>query len=246
MPPYDPARRTRCGNGDRRATGLGAVPLLFYRAETSRSLLGLANALAAGFMVGASVGLLYEGGVVNVARTILGAVAGAAFVLASQKLLGERENLHVGALRGAGARSALIIIAIMTVHSITEGVGVGVSFANGRSIGLLIAIAVHNIPEGLAISLALVPSGTSVPAAAAWSIFSSLPQPLMAVPAYLGVHVVRALLPVRLGFAAGAMLWLAIGYMFPESLRNADPARATATFVVGTLAMIALGAAIAL
>ena len=231
------------------ATGLGALPLLFYREKTtSRRLLGLANALAAGFMAGASIGLLYEGGIESIPRTIVGAIVGAAFVFGSHYVLGEHEDLHVGALRGAGARRALIIIAIMTVHSITEGVGVGVSFADGRSIGLLIAvaIAVHNIPEGLAISLALVPSGSSVPAAAAWSVFSSLPQPLMAIPAFLGVHVVRSLLPFGLGFAAGAMLWLALGYMLPESFKDTERISAATTFAAGTIAMVVLGAVIAL
>jgi zinc transporter ZupT len=212
-----------------------------------RSWLGLANALAAGFMAGASVGLLYEGGIESVARTALGAIIGGAFVFASHRILGGHDDLHVGALRGAGARRGLIIIAIMTVHSITEGVGVGVSFADGKSIGLLIAvaIAVHNVPEGLAISLALVPSGSSVPAAAAWSIFSSLPQPLMAVPAYLGVHVVRSLLPWGLGFAAGAMLWLSLGYMLPDSFKDVRPIPAGMTFAIGTIVMVAVGAVIA-
>jgi len=64
--------------------------------------------------------------------------------------------------------------------------GVGAAFGGGASLGLLIAIAiaVHNIPEGLAISLVLVPRGQSVRSAAGWSIFSSLPQPLLAVPAF--------------------------------------------------------------
>jgi zinc transporter ZupT len=76
-----------------------------------------------------------------------------------------------------------------------------------RSILLIaIAIAVHNIPEGLAISLVLVPRGASVRSAAGWSIFSSLPQPLLAVPAYLFVEAFVGTLPAALGFAAGAMV----------------------------------------
>ena len=86
----------------------------------------------------------------------------------------------MGSLRGEDARKALLIVGVMTVHSAAEGIGVGAAFADGSTLGLLIAIAiaVHNIPEGLAISLVLVPRGTSVSAAAGWSIFSSLPQPL--------------------------------------------------------------------
>ena len=66
----------------------------------------------------------------------------------------------------------------------------------------------QNVPEGLAISLVLVPRGATVRAAAGWSVFSSLPQPLLAVPAFLFVERFSAVLPAALGFAAGAMVWM--------------------------------------
>ena len=133
-------------------------------------------------------------------------LAGVAFVWIIQRSLNSGGEPHVGALSGADARKALLIVGVMTAHSVAEGVGVGASFGGGNTLGIVIAIAIaiHNIPEGLAISLVLVPRGVRVRTAALWSIFSSLPQPLLAVPAYLFVEAFTSILPAALGFAGGA------------------------------------------
>jgi ZIP family zinc transporter len=95
---------------------------------------------------------------------------------------------------------------------------VGVAFGGGDSLGFLtaLAIAIHNIPEGLAISLVLVPRGIGVLHAAGWSVFTSLPQPLLALPAFLFVEVFAWALPYGLGFAAGAMTWMVIAQILPD------------------------------
>jgi len=97
-----------------------------------------------------------------------------------------------------------------------------VAYGGGQSLGAFItaAIAIHNIPEGLAISLVLVPRGTSAGKAGLWSIFSSLPQPLMAVPAFLLVTTFRPFLPFGLGLAAGAMLWMVVAELIPDALQD--------------------------
>ena len=135
-----------------------------------------------------------------------------------------------------------MIVGVMTIHSFTEGVGVGVAFGDGQALGALIttAIAVHNIPEGLAISLVLVPRGVSVLRAAGWSVFSSLPQPLMAVPAFLLVEWFEPVLPVGLGFAGGAMVWMVVVQLLPDALRTAPMRGVAAVTAVSTSAMIAL------
>jgi ZIP family zinc transporter len=211
------------------ATGLGALPFLFVRRGIGRSWLGVSNAIAAGFMLAASVGLIWQGVGLGPVRVGLGVLAGAVFIWVFRRLIGEREGLVLGRLAGADAAKALVIVAVMTVHSAAEGVGVGVSYGGGERLGILItiAIAAHNVPEGLAISLVLVPRGATVLAAAWWSIFSSLPQPLIAPFAYLFVETFTPVLPVGLGFAAGAMLWMVWSELLPEALEDA-PKRALA------------------
>jgi len=221
------------------ATGLGALPFAFFTFEGARWL-GRANALASGVMVGAGVSLLIEGGGRSIGRTLLGAALGIAFVHLAQKLLEHVGTPDLGQLRGADARKALLIVSVMTVHSASEGIGVGASFGGGEKLGLVIAvaIAVHNIPEGLAISLVLVPRGTRVSTAAGWSIFSSLPQPLLAVPAFLFVEQFGALLPVGLGFAAGAMIWMFARELVPETVTQIPKTELVGVGAVACVAMI--------
>lgn len=216
------------------ATGLGALPFVLVRRPT-RAWLGIANALAAGAMLGASAGLAWEGVRAGPWRTALGALVGAIFIALTTRLLEGRPYLHVAGLEAADALRMLLIVGVMTVHSVTEGVGVGVSFGDGQALGTLItvAIAVHNIPEGLAISLVLVPRGVSVLRAAGWSVFSSLPQPLMAVPAFLFVSTFEPFLPAGLGFAAGAMAWMAAFQLLPEAVAET---RARSVALVAALA----------
>jgi len=83
-------------------------------------------------------------------------------------------------IKGADATKVVLVIGIMTLHSFGEGSGVGVSFAGskGFSQGLLVtlAIAVHNIPEGLAVSMVLASRGVSPQKSMLWSVITSLPQ----------------------------------------------------------------------
>lgn len=206
------------------ATGLGALPFLFVRNGMARHWLGISNAIASGFMLAASVVLLWQGFSLGPVRLVLGAVGGGVFIWVFRRMIGENDDLVLGRLAGADATKALVIIAVMTVHSASEGVGVGVAYGGGDRLGVLItiAIAVHNIPEGLAISLVLVPRGATVLAAAGWSIFSSLPQPLIAPLAYLFVETFKPVLPIGLGFAAGAMIWMVFSELLPEAVHDAS------------------------
>ena len=224
------------------ATGLGALPFFVFP-RMSRSWLGLSNSIAAGFMLGASAALFWEGADIGLVRTLVGALVGVAFIEVTRRRLGhEHQHLHLGVLRGADARAGLLIVTVMTVHSFTEGVGVGVSFGGGKELGAFItaAIAVHNIPEGLAISLVLVPRGVTAWRAAGWSVFTSLPQPLMAVPAFLLVEWFEPVLPVGLGFAGGAMVWMVAVELVPEAREDLSDRFVAAVVAASMAAMVAL------
>ena len=223
------------------ATGLGALPFASGR-YSARSWLGPANAIASGVMLGASAGLVLEGVSRNVGRTLAGALAGVVLVAFASRLVGKRETLQLGALRDADARKALFIVGVMTAHSAAEGIGVGAAFADTRTFGVLIAfaIAIQNVPEGLAISSVLVPRGIRVRTAAAWSVFSSLPQPLLAVPAFMFVDRFEAVLPAALGVAAGAMVWMVCRDLVPDALAQGPRRVVVVDTAVSFAVMLAL------
>ncbi|SHF72159.1 Zinc transporter ZupT [Fodinibius roseus] len=222
------------------ATGLGALPFFFFR-ELTRTWLGISNAIASGLMLAASFGLIYEGLNYDLWFTFYGIILGLLFIVGSQKLLDKYDDqFSIKHIRKADSTKMLLIVGIMTVHSFTEGVSVGVSFSGSLDLGLFIttAIAVHNIPEGLAISLVLIPRGTSPLKAAWWSIFSSLPQPLMAVPAFLFVEIFRQYLPMGLGFAGGAMIWMVFAELIPDSMEDISASTVATTITISVALMI--------
>lgn len=201
-------------------TGVGALPFFFVK-NLSKRTIGWSNAAAAGLMLAASHSLVAEGVSINVKLTLTGVLAGLAAIILADKLLSKAGNMQVADLQGASAAKALLILGIMTAHSFAEGVGVGVSFAGTEGLGVFIttAIAFHNVPEGLAIAMVLIPKGSPVWKVALWAIFTSLPQPIMAAPSYLFVETFRPFLPVGLGLAAGAMIWMVFSELFPEALK---------------------------
>jgi zinc transporter ZupT len=220
------------------ATGVGALPFLFIRG-VSDWWLSVFNAAAGGLMLAASHSLVVEGTGVGEVRTFVGLLVGLGLIVLANTAIHRQGDHDVAELAGADARKALLILGIMTAHSFAEGVGVGVSFGGGDELGVFItaAIAVHNIPEGLAISLVLIPRGTPLWKAAGWSIFTSLPQPLMALPAFLFVLAFEPVLPVGLGLAAGAMIWMVFAELIPDALEHAS---GPAVGVAVTLAFAAL------
>ncbi|KAB1196780.1 MULTISPECIES: ZIP family metal transporter [Haloferax] len=215
------------------ATGIGALPFFFVSDVSDRWNVALWG-IASGIMVSASLfGLIFEGLANGTPLQLgLGMLAGVVLVLVAHYVI-EGTEVTPKKYEKADFKKLLLILGILTVHSFPEGVAVGVSFADlgleggvemlGFTVPLLavfmtIAISIHNIPEGLAISIPLrsmdVPNWKLV----WWAIFSSLPQPIGAVIAFYFVRVAREFLPFGFGFAAGAMVFLVLTEFIPEAL----------------------------
>lgn len=220
------------------ATGLGALPFAFVRG-VSGAATAWANAVASGLMLGASFGLVAEGTHYGAWQTVLGATVGVGFILLTQRVVA-RYDVRMGDVAGRSAQRMLLVLIVMTVHSFSEGVAVGVAFGGGMALAtaITVAIAVHNIPEGLAISAVMRPRGASLVACAWWSVFSSLPQPLMAVPAFLLVESLRPALPYGIGFAAGAMVYMVLVELLPEAYDQARRAPVALTVSLTLVAMV--------
>lgn len=211
-------------------------------------------AIAAGMMIAASFSLAWEGWffeepddvteISSPLRTMVGALLGFAFILGTKQFLEKYEDLKVGGLAGADARRALLIFFVMTLHSFSEGVGIGVSFggAHGSELGIFISasLAVHNVPEGLAIAVVLIPKKTAKLTAAMWAVLTSIPQPLMAVPAYLFVNYFIVILPVGLGFAGGAMAWVAFMELLMEAYEEIGVVTTGAVSAISLTGMLLL------
>ena len=165
------------------------------------------------------------------------------------------------AVAGGDARKLLLILGILTVHSFPEGVAVGVSFADvgldggvpilGVTVPVLavfmtVAISIHNVPEGVAVSIPLRSLGVGEWRMVGAAVFSSLPQPIGAVIAFLFVSWARAFLPFGFGFAAGAMVFLVLTEFVPEALEIGERLdgngyrELTAGVVVGVVGMLPL------
>jgi zinc transporter ZupT len=189
-------------------------------------------------MLAVSGGLALEGGGRSVGLLAIGAAAGMLFVQVLRRVFARLGDLDAAGPERTGGRPAVLIVVVLTVHSAAEAIGLASSFAGSSTFGLTIALAlaIHKMPEGLAVSLALVPRGVPLRTAACFSALAAAPLPVLAAPAFLFVEAFRGILPAALGFAAGAMVLVVVGEMLPEAVRRAPP---RSVFVHGAAAFVA-------
>ncbi|HZO36034.1 MAG TPA: ZIP family metal transporter [Solirubrobacteraceae bacterium] len=226
------------------ATGFGALPVYALRTKPG-AVHPVLWGLAGGVMTVASIqGLLLpalhetpDSGV------FVGLLVGVCFLLVARRALGRRD-LHIGTIRGADARRAVLVFAVLFVHSLPEGLALGAAWASGTAglgVFVFLAIAVQNVPEGTATAIPLRDAGVG-PSRAFWAAtLTSAPQPVGAIAAYALVTSVHSLLGASFGFAAGAMLALVVAEIAPTALAGPHRRAGVAAAVGSAAVMAALG-----
>jgi zinc transporter ZupT len=231
------------------ATGLGAVPLAFFDRK-SEQWSGIATAAAGGMMLSASVFALADKALRrgNAVEVVAGMLAGAAFFAWSARLVTAR-HWRLGDWSAESSRRSILVIGTMFMHSIPEGVAIGVGYATGDmrfDLLLELTIAVHNVPEGTAVAVPLRANGASVWTCFGYAVLTSLPQPIVAVPAFVLISIAQTLLPASLGFAGGAMIFLVVAELLPDSFARCSSIQTAWGVTVGLVAMLGFTAALGL
>lgn len=229
------------------ATGLGAIPVFFLgpRTDVLRPLLwgGTVGTMAVASIVGLLLPALDEGAPLEV---LVGLLAGFAFLFVSRALL-KLHDSHAAVLRSSTSRVSVLVFAVLFVHSLPEGFAIGTAYASERAgLGLfvIVAIALHNVPEGTSMAVPMSLAGYS-----RWRQFwaavgTSVPQIPGAVVAFLIVERVDALLPASFAFAAGAMLMLVAVELVPFAFAKGHRVTAALAALGGGLLMVLFAVAL--
>lgn len=235
-------------------TAIGALPVLISKTP-NRGIRDLALGFAAGVMLAASFFSLIipslDAAELRYGGTVLPAAIACAAILMGMgliALLNERlphEHFEQGreGPEAASLRRVWLFIIAITIHNLPEGLAVGVSFGAGGAEGglpLAIGIGLQNMPEGLAVAVALLGEGYS-----RWRswIIASLTGLVEPMGGLLGAGVVsmsQVLLPWGLAFAAGAMLYVISHEIIPETHRSGHQNKATLGLSIGLVLMLFL------
>lgn len=244
-------------------TAVGAA-FVFGLKGINRRVVDLMLGFAAGVMMAASVwsllipaiDLAEADGLVPWMPALVGFIAGGVFLFAIDRLL---PHLHPGlssdhaeGLKTDWSRSTLLVTAI-TLHNIPEGLAVGVAFGatvnqGGTTLAaaaaLALGIGIQNLPEGTAVSVPLRGAGMSRFKSFFVGQASALVEPAAAVIGAAAVTAARPILPYVLAFAAGAMIYVVVEEVIPESQRSKNTDLATGGAMAGFAIMMLLDVAL--
>lgn len=241
-------------------TAIGASGVFFLK-EVRQKLLDGMLGFAAGVMIAASYWSLLEPAIEISERLgssrwlppLMGFLLGAIFLRLLDRIL---PHLHPGfpveeteGIKTRWRRTTLFVLAV-TLHNIPEGLAVGVAFgalkegigsANlAGAIALAMGIGIQNLPEGLAISLPLRREGFSSLKGFFYGQLSGIVEPVAGIIGVLAVSSSQAILPYALSFAAGAMIFVVVEELIPESQRNGNTDIATMGAITGFAIMMVL------
>jgi zinc transporter, ZIP family len=245
-------------------TALGAATV-FLTKNVSRRLLDAMLGFAAGVMIAASFWSLLapaiamsEGtGVPGWIPAVVGFLLGGVFLWGVDRVL---PHLHLGleteeaeGIKTTWQRSVLLVTAI-TLHNFPEGLAVGVAFGAvaaglpaatlAGAIALAIGIGIQNFPEGLAVSMPLRREGFSRGKSFVYGQASGLVEPIAGVLGAAAVLLIRPILPYALSFAAGAMIYVVVEELIPESQQGKDTHMSTFGAMLGFAIMMILDVAL--
>jgi ZIP family zinc transporter len=232
------------------ATGLGGVALLACPRPSGRTLDVLLG-FTAGVMLAATsfsllVPALERGGLGEV---LGGLLAGCGFIVVldavaphAHERLRERGRPPAGPGLRRGRRARLLLAAL-TIHNVPEGLAVGLAFAAGGpelGVPLALAIGIQNVPEGFAAAAPLIAAGVRPRVAAVVAAGTGLVEPPAALAAFAAFAVAQSLLAFGLAFAAGAMLYVVVDELIPESHGHGHEREASLALVGGFALLLLL------
>lgn len=243
-------------------TALGAACVFFMRKKMNEEIQKILLGFASGVMVAASVWSLLipamemSAGLGRLAffPAAAGFVMGMVFLLALDRLVPHMHlDEHPDGPKRPWSRTTMLLFAV-TLHNIPEGMAVGVVFAGTCSPGGLVTmaeafalsagIAIQNFPEGAIISLPLRANGASRGKAFLMGALSGAVEPAAAVLTMLLAGFVRPVLPCMLALAAGAMFYVVVEELIPESAGGVHSNRGSFGFAAGFLIMMILDVAL--
>lgn len=235
------------------ATGVGALPALFLKDVSDRLFNSLLGAAAGVMLAATAFSLLVPGMVagkevwpdshIGMWVVSFGMLLGAFFLHYADKNL---PHLHFNEASDetiTSLKRLTLFIAAITIHNFPEGMSVGVSFGSGdlkNGIVLSIAIALQNVPEGLAVAMPLVALGYNKWKAVGLATLTGLVEPVGGLLGITMVTVFQPILPVAMGFAAGAMLFVISEEIIPETHSKGRSRFATFSLMAGFIIMMIL------
>lgn len=245
-------------------TALGAGLVFFFK-RIDQKVLNLMLGFAAGVMIAASfwsllapaIEMSEESGTPGYIPAVVGFLAGGLFLYIVDQYLPhlhlDRKMEHAEGIKTSWQRSVLLVMAI-TLHNIPEGLAVGVAFgalANNPDMGVLtgaialaIGIGLQNFPEGAAVSVPLRREGFSRLKAFNYGQLSGVVEPIAGVLGALAVIYITPMLPYALSFAAGAMIFVVVEELIPESQNGHETDLSTIGAMIGFAVMMFLDVAL--